>query len=205
MQIHLQRIIGAFASSTFGPAHFYGTKKSAAMELTSKLLNDDRDEDRDGLAGFESKAERARLFATEMALQSFALLAAEPPRRCDRRLCRHHRRGLEALRGTHGTRRHGVAAVRSLRDGRLSDGMTGHGGGAGRGSAPVGIGRTRRTVSWSLRLVPTRVGIEWQSRPALRREIAASATVPNGPDAPCDARAIGQHHISKLPLLIVSL
>jgi len=46
------------------------------MELTSRLLNDDRDEDRDGPIGFESKAERARRFAAEMALQSFALLAA---------------------------------------------------------------------------------------------------------------------------------
>jgi hypothetical protein len=76
LQIHLQRITGAFVSSAFGAAQFYGTKKSAAMELTSKLLNDDRDEDRDGPAGFESKAERARLFAAEMALQSFALMAA---------------------------------------------------------------------------------------------------------------------------------
>jgi hypothetical protein len=76
LQIHLQRITGAFVSSAFGAAQFYGTKKSAAMELTSKLLNDDRDEDRDGPSGFESKAERARLFAAEMALQSFALLAA---------------------------------------------------------------------------------------------------------------------------------
>jgi hypothetical protein len=46
------------------------------MELTSELLNDDRDEDRDGPVGFESKAERARLFAAEMALQFFALMAA---------------------------------------------------------------------------------------------------------------------------------
>ncbi|MGD0109649.1 MAG: hypothetical protein ABSC06_37335 [Rhodopila sp.] len=76
LQIHLQRITGAFVGSAYGAAQFYGTKKSAAMELTSKLLNDDRDEDRDGSAGFESKAERARLFAAEMALQSFALLAA---------------------------------------------------------------------------------------------------------------------------------
>ena len=76
LQIHLQRIVGSFVSSAFGAAQFYGTKKSAAMELTSKLLNDDRDEDRDGPLGFESKAERARLFAAEMALQSFALLAA---------------------------------------------------------------------------------------------------------------------------------
>jgi hypothetical protein len=72
MQIHLQRNTGAFVSSAFGAAQFYGTKKSAAMELTSKLLNDDRE----GPAGFESKAERARLFAAEMALQSFALMAA---------------------------------------------------------------------------------------------------------------------------------
>jgi hypothetical protein len=76
LQIHLQRITGAFVGSAFGAAQFYGTKKSAAMELTSKLLNDDRDEDRDGPAGFESKAERARLFAAEMALQAFALMAA---------------------------------------------------------------------------------------------------------------------------------
>ena len=46
------------------------------MDLTSKLMNDDRDEDREGPSGFESKAERARLFAAEMALQSFALMAA---------------------------------------------------------------------------------------------------------------------------------
>jgi hypothetical protein len=76
LQIHLQRITGAFVSSAFGAAQFYGTKKSAAMDLTSKLFNDDRDEDRDGPAGFESKAERARLFAAEMGLQSFALMAA---------------------------------------------------------------------------------------------------------------------------------
>jgi hypothetical protein len=76
LQIHLQRITGAFVGSAYGAAQFYGTKKSAAMELTSKLLNDDRDEDREGPSGFESKAERARLFAAEMALQSFALMAA---------------------------------------------------------------------------------------------------------------------------------
>jgi hypothetical protein len=76
LQIHLQRITGAFVSSAFGAAQFYGAKKSAAMDLTSKLLNDDRDEDREGPSGFESKAGRARLFAAEMALQSFALMAA---------------------------------------------------------------------------------------------------------------------------------
>jgi hypothetical protein len=76
LQIHLQRVTGAFVSSAFGAAQFYGTKVSAAKDLTSKLFNDDRDEDRDGPIGFESKAERARLFAAEMALQSYALMAA---------------------------------------------------------------------------------------------------------------------------------
>jgi hypothetical protein len=38
--------------------------------------NDDRDEDRDGVASFDSKAERARLFAAEMGLQAYALMAA---------------------------------------------------------------------------------------------------------------------------------
>jgi hypothetical protein len=76
LQIHLQRITGAFVSSAYGAAQFYGTKKSAALELTTRLLNDDRDEDRGGVYGFESKADRARLFAAEMGLQSFALMAA---------------------------------------------------------------------------------------------------------------------------------
>ena len=76
MQIHLQRIVGSFVSSAYGAAMFYGTKVSEARNLTQGSENDARDEDRDGVAGFESKAGRARLFAAQMALQSFALLAA---------------------------------------------------------------------------------------------------------------------------------
>jgi hypothetical protein len=76
MQIQLQRITGAFVSSAFGAAQFYGTKISAAKDLNSKLFNDDRDEDREGPSGPESQAERARLFAAEMILQSFSLMAA---------------------------------------------------------------------------------------------------------------------------------
>ena len=38
--------------------------------------NEHQDEDRDGVAGFKSKAERARLFAARMGLQAYALLAA---------------------------------------------------------------------------------------------------------------------------------
>ena len=76
MQIHLQRVVGANVSSAYGAAMFYGTKLGEARRLTSSLSNDDRDEDRAGVAGFESKAERARLFAAEMGLQAYALMAA---------------------------------------------------------------------------------------------------------------------------------
>ena len=76
MEIHLQRVVGSFVSSAFGAATFYQTKVTAARDLTMASQNDDRDEDRDGVSGFESKAERARLFAAEMGLQAYALLAA---------------------------------------------------------------------------------------------------------------------------------
>ena len=76
MQIHLQRIVGAFVSSAYGAAMFYGNKVSDARRETMASENDHRDEDRTGVAGFESKAERARLFAARMGLQAYALLAA---------------------------------------------------------------------------------------------------------------------------------
>lgn len=76
MQIHLQRVVGSFVGSAFGAAQFYSTKVSEARRLTMASENDERDEDRGGVAGFDSKADRARLFAAEMGLQSFALLAA---------------------------------------------------------------------------------------------------------------------------------
>jgi hypothetical protein len=76
MEIHLQRIVGAFVSSAYGAATFYQGKVTAARDLTMASQNDDRDEDRTGVAGFESKAERARHFAAEMGLQAYALMAA---------------------------------------------------------------------------------------------------------------------------------
>ncbi len=76
LQIHLQRVVGAFVGSAFGAAQFYGTKVTAARDLTTASQNDDRDDDRSGVLGFESKAERARLFAAQMGLQAFALMAA---------------------------------------------------------------------------------------------------------------------------------
>jgi hypothetical protein len=74
--MHLQRVVGAFVSSACGAGQFYGQKISQARDLTARLANDDRDEDRDGPSGFESRAARARLFAAETGLQSYAILAA---------------------------------------------------------------------------------------------------------------------------------
>ena len=74
--LHFQRIVGAHVGSAFGAGQFYTQKVSDARDQTSKLANDHRDEDREGPAGFDSKAQRARDFAAEMALQAFALLAA---------------------------------------------------------------------------------------------------------------------------------
>lgn len=76
MAIFLQRVVGSFVSAAYGAAQFYGNKKSDALALHSRLLNDARDEDRDGVSGFETKAERASTFAAEMGLQAFALYAA---------------------------------------------------------------------------------------------------------------------------------
>jgi hypothetical protein len=76
MGIFLQRVVGSFVSGAHGAAVFYGNKKSDALALNNRLLNDHRDEDRDGVLGFETKAARAAAFAAEMGLQAAALYAA---------------------------------------------------------------------------------------------------------------------------------
>jgi len=76
MAIHLQRVVGSWVGSAYGAAQFYGSKVSQARDLTMASQNDERDEDRAGVAGFAGKAERARFFAAEIGLQSYALLAA---------------------------------------------------------------------------------------------------------------------------------
>ena len=76
MEIHLQRIVGSFVSSAYGASTFYQTKVTMAKDLTMASQNDSRDEDRDGVSGFMSKAENARLFAAQMGLQAYALMAA---------------------------------------------------------------------------------------------------------------------------------
>ena len=76
MAIHLQRLVGALVGSAHSAGRFYGQKVTEARDLTSRLANDARDEDRDGVLGFDSKAQRARQFAAELGLQAYTFLAA---------------------------------------------------------------------------------------------------------------------------------
>jgi len=78
MQIHLQRIVGAFVGSAHGAGQFYSRAVTEARDATAKSACDDRDEDVSGPVGFDSAAQRKREFAADMALQAHALrMAAE--------------------------------------------------------------------------------------------------------------------------------
>jgi hypothetical protein len=76
MQIHLQRIVGAYVGSAHGAGQFYSRAVSEARDATAKAACDDRDEDVDGPVGFDSAAQRKREFAADMALQAHALRMA---------------------------------------------------------------------------------------------------------------------------------
>ena len=78
MQIHLQRIVGAYVGSAHGAGQFYSRAVTEARDATAKAANDARDEDLDGPVGFDSAAQRKREFAADMGIQSHALrMAAE--------------------------------------------------------------------------------------------------------------------------------
>ena len=78
MQIHLQRIVGAYVGSAHGAGQFYSRAVTEARDATAKSANDLRDEDLEGPAGFDSAAQRKREFAADMCLQSHVLrMAAE--------------------------------------------------------------------------------------------------------------------------------
>ncbi len=78
MQIHLQRIVGAFVGSAHGAGQFYSRAVTEARDATAKASNDARDEDLDGPVGYDSAAQRKREFAADMGVQSHALrMAAE--------------------------------------------------------------------------------------------------------------------------------
>jgi hypothetical protein len=76
LALHLQRVVAGFVGSAFGAGQFYDTKVGQARQLSSRLHSEHRDEDRDGIVGFDSRAQRAREFAAEVALQAHAVLAA---------------------------------------------------------------------------------------------------------------------------------
>lgn len=78
MQIHLQRIVGAFVGSAQGAGQFYSRAVSEARDATAKASNDARDEDLDGPVGYDSAAQRKREFAADMGIQAHSLrMAAE--------------------------------------------------------------------------------------------------------------------------------
>ena len=78
MQIHLQRVVGAYVGSAHGAGQFYSRAVTEARDATAKAANDARDEDLDGPVGYDSAAQRKREFAADMAIQSHALrMAAE--------------------------------------------------------------------------------------------------------------------------------
>ena len=76
MQIHLQRIVGAFVGSAHGAGQFYSRAVTEARNATAKSAADARDEDLDGPVGYESAAQRKREFAADMGIQAHALRMA---------------------------------------------------------------------------------------------------------------------------------
>lgn len=76
MQIHLQRVVGAYVGSAHGAGQFYSRAVSEARDATAKAANDARDEDLDGPVGYDSTAQRKREFAADMGIQSHALRVA---------------------------------------------------------------------------------------------------------------------------------
>lgn len=78
MQIHLQRIVGAYVGSAHGAGQFYSRAVTEARDATAKAANDARDEDLDGPVGYDSAAQRKREFAADMGIQAHSLrMAAE--------------------------------------------------------------------------------------------------------------------------------
>jgi hypothetical protein len=74
MQIHLQRIVGAYVGSAHGAGQFYSRAVTEARDATAKAANDARD----GVVGYDSSAQRKREFAADMGIQAFSLrMAAE--------------------------------------------------------------------------------------------------------------------------------
>ena len=76
MQIHLQRIVGAYVGSAHGAGQFYSRAVTEARDATAKAASDARGDDRDGIVGYDSSAQRKREFAADMGIQAFSLRKA---------------------------------------------------------------------------------------------------------------------------------
>ena len=76
VRVYLQRLVASFVDSACRTGEFYDAKVAEARRANAKLHCEDRDEDRPGVAGFDSRAQRMREFAAQLAMQATALLAA---------------------------------------------------------------------------------------------------------------------------------
>ena len=74
-EMHFQRIVGSLVGSAVGAGRFYSTKVGEARAATARAT-DGGDAEHGSPIGFESKAQRTREFAADMAMQAHALLAA---------------------------------------------------------------------------------------------------------------------------------
>jgi len=75
VEMHMQRVVDAFVRSAKGAGDFYQAKAKIARDASSKIANEDRDEDRQGVDGGVNRAGRACEFAAKTGLQAYALLA----------------------------------------------------------------------------------------------------------------------------------
>jgi hypothetical protein len=76
LDIFMQRIVGCIVSSAAGAGQVYSNALSDAQGLTNSLLNDDRDADRTGPAGFDDRITRKCEYAALRAMQAHASFAA---------------------------------------------------------------------------------------------------------------------------------
>jgi len=76
LRVFLQRLVASFVDSACRTGELYDAKVAEARRANAKLHCEERDEDRPGVAGFDSRAQRTREFAAQLAMQAIALLAA---------------------------------------------------------------------------------------------------------------------------------
>jgi hypothetical protein len=76
LEIFMQRLVGAFVASAAGSGQVYSNAVSEAQRLSNSNLNNDRDIDHGGPAGFDDHATRKCDYAAQRAMQAHAALAA---------------------------------------------------------------------------------------------------------------------------------